>query len=181
MIRNKLLKIKMSINGYAILDQISQIESTNKEKGGYPWVYDENGNPQKKVIQILDVQSIEEVNRVLTNQLKSPIYQSDLDRLMVFSTTFSNFTLGITIWCIYVQTLGTIDHPLFLNKSDIHNLLKFDHNDLTWQRVCNSYSYGIHRFNNKHQGDFVRLNERNEVIILSPEENENSHGIVRSS
>ncbi len=136
----------------------------------------EDVTSEQKFTRLLNDSSIKTITKVLTKNLKSKKYQCDLDHLMLFSTSFSNFSKWISFSCIYVISLEPIEHSLFLKDHDISSLIEDHQSVINKAGVYNSYA--SHRFNNSHQGDFFHLDEENNIVIHTPMTN--SHGLVHS-
>jgi hypothetical protein len=156
----------MSQFGYTIVCAKTEynMNDTNSEK------------PEKTFTKILDDSSMSVVTKVLTENLTGKSYECDLDHLMLFATSFTNFNKWIAFSCVYVISLEPIEHPLFLKDNEFNALLENKHSGINRLGVYNAYA--SHRFSNNHQGDFFHMNDENKIVIHKPITN--SNGPIRS-
>jgi hypothetical protein len=129
-----------------------------------------------KITSLINPKNIDVVNQVLAKNLTEPRYQSHLDHLMLFSTTFMNMEKRIWFHCIYVISLTKIEHKLFLKDSVINKMIESSNNDINKAGVYSVYP--SFRFDNRHQGAFFSLSAENEIVIHVPKTN--SDGLVRT-
>lgn len=109
---------------------------------------------------------IDEVNKVLRINLENQAYVHELDHLMLFLPTFSNFKNKTNYNCIYIIAKAPIKHKLFIEDSKLKTLLN-DTGSYSVKSGVYDY-YPSFRFNNTHTGDFLQLDNDNNIFINIP-------------
>lgn len=117
-------------------------------------------NDKKTTIQdLLNNDEKEAINNILSENIKSNVYKSHLDHIIIHKASSviadSMFTEYITI--LYIRTLCEITHPLFMSCIDANKKFKF----FRYHDFSSVYDItpGM-RFNNEFSGNFFEQLEK---------------------